>query len=163
MSVERLRASVALEMPAPEAERLLPAFIDDVRNGAAAARLPVGIPLEQFGLPGGLELVRNVDVSIARRRDEENLNDEFGVTWFADDSSLFPRFDGRLIVCAESGSKSFIELDGKYVPPFGDAGDVFDAAVGHAIAQTTARTFLDQVRDGLYRLARNAPLARSEG
>lgn len=162
MSLERLRATVSLDMSAPQVERLLPVFVDDLRGANAAGRLPIGMPLREFGLPGDVQLVREVDVTLERRRDEENLNDEFGVTWLADDSPLFPRFDGRLVVCADSPSKSYIELDGSYEPPFGDAGEVFDAAIGHAIAQTTARMFLEEVRTGLYRLERPSPLTGSE-
>jgi len=43
-------------------------------------------------------------------------------------------------------SVSHIELDGSYIPPFGAARQLFDAAIGRRIAQPTAREFLKDVK-----------------
>lgn len=150
--MERLRATVRLDLPAAEIERLLPKYVDQYRLGESRALMPLAVPLSEFGIPGDLSLARSVSVAVERRRDEQNLNDEFGVQWKAEGSRLFPSFDGRLIVCKETPTSSYIELDGRYDPPFGDAGDAFDIAVGHTIAQTTARSFLESIRTGLMNL-----------
>jgi len=39
-----------------------------------------------------------------------------------------------------------VELDGAYVPPFGPAGQLFDATIGRRIAQATAREFLKDLK-----------------
>jgi nucleotide-binding universal stress UspA family protein len=57
------------------------------------------------------------------------------------------KFKSALLVRgAEDPSRSYIELDGTYVPPLGTIGEVFDAAIGHQIPQSSAREFLRDLK-----------------
>lgn len=104
-------------------------------------RLPLRLPL-------GLD--REVYVDIRVDRDDQNLNDLIRVSWKADDDFPFPSFAGTLVTWAEGNPKvTFIELDGTYVAPLGQAGALFDEALGRRIAQRTAKDLLGQIATGI--------------
>lgn len=97
-----------------------------------------------------MPLVRNVNVTASRRRDAQNLNEEIAITWVPVGDGPFPTFSCRLIVWSEERrDEAFIQLEGSYEPPLGEAGQVFDAAIGSALAQRTAAGFLRDIRDGV--------------
>jgi hypothetical protein len=59
----------------------------------------------------------------------------------------FPRFDGALSLEAASPKATTLTLEGRYEPPLGGAGKLFDAALGHRIAEATARELLKEIAD----------------
>ncbi|MBV8530143.1 MAG: hypothetical protein JO104_02415 [Candidatus Eremiobacteraeota bacterium] len=72
------------------------------------------------------------------------------IRWAPEGTTVFPTFEGTLTIRGENpASPSHLELDGAYTPPFGIAGQVFDAAIGHRIAKATAREFLKDVKHAI--------------
>lgn len=60
---------------------------------------------------------------------------------------MSPKFEGTLVVWGEGErNRSYIELDGAYRPPLGTAGQILDEAIGHRIAESTAREFLKDLK-----------------
>ncbi len=149
--MERVRATVALDCPQGDAERLLPAVFEARRDGDGVVRLPLHVPLADFGLPIGVQLERGVDARIMRTRDEQNLNDVYAVEWTPTGGGPFPDLHGRLILWSEDDpSCSYLELDGTYEPPLGTVvGAAFDATIGHLIAERTAKVLLDDIADAI--------------
>jgi hypothetical protein len=138
----RLREVANVSMSSAECERYLPQYFVS-SDTERQIRMPLRISLRDFGLPDAQAIERDVEVRVNKTRDEQNLNDEFAVTWEPVDGGPFPSFSGRLRVWGEDDpNASFIELDGSYQPPLGAFGVAFDATVGRSIAERTAREFL---------------------
>lgn len=140
---------IALNVPAADVEQYIMRYFDlHRRNGVI--EIPLRVNLRDFGIPAGLALERSVQVLVQKQRDAENINDEIRISWAPADDSPYPAFDGRLIVWGSGAEgESFIELAGEYEPPWGAAGQIFDDAVGHLIADRTAHEFLVTLRDGI--------------
>jgi len=62
-------------------------------------------------------------------------------------AGLLPTLEADLEVRPGVHGSSELELEGRYRPPLGLAGLVFDRLVGRFVAASTARTFLDRVAD----------------
>ena len=71
------------------------------------------------------------------------------IEWSAHDGGPYPVFRGTLSSEEVGGNYSRLELIGSYVAPLGVAGAIFDAVVGHRIAQAVARRLLDDIRVGM--------------
>lgn len=150
-----LSATIAVPLPADAVERAIFEYFDLQRRTDGEVALPLRVSLRDFGIPAGLALERDVSVRISRRRDAQNINEEIGVTWQPLDGGPYPVFNGRLIVWSEHRpDESFMELDGSYEPPGGAAGQFFDDAVGHLIAQRTAHQLLESLSEGIIALHR---------
>ncbi|HET9096032.1 MAG TPA: hypothetical protein VFN37_05190 [Candidatus Baltobacteraceae bacterium] len=145
--MREVRESIALDVPAAQAEQCILEFIERHRRDNAAIEFPLRVSLEQFGVPGGLRLERMVNVHVTRQRDAQNLNDEIGIRWDPGTGEPFPAFSGSLTVWSEQ-AQTFVELRGTYEPPLGAAGKMFDDAIGHIVAQRTAHQFLLTLAQG---------------
>ena len=156
--MDRARAVVALDCSAAEAEHLLPRYFAAHRDASGKIVLRLRLPLGDFGIPGRLDVSRAVVARIYKRRDEQNLNDEFGISWKPEDGGPFPEFSGRLTIWSEENPKgSFLEIDGTYEPPLGTViGAAFDATVGRSIAVRTAQALLEDIRAGIDMLRHEA-------
>jgi hypothetical protein len=76
----------------------------------------------------------------------EDMTPRYGVHWEAEGGGRFPIFDGELVIGADEDYNSFfLVLDGTYVPPGGVPGYVFDAVIGHHIAQEAMHGLLDEI------------------
>jgi len=107
-------------------------------------RVPVGPSSEHLGLA----IDKGVVATLSRSPQHRVLEDRIGVTWQPDvDGEPFPRFDGALSVEAASPKASTLALEGRYEPPLGAAGKIFDAVLGHRIAEATARELLKEIAD----------------
>lgn len=69
-----------------------------------------------------------------------------GVGWSPRHGAPYPRFTGT--IGAEDDGDGFCRLDvsGTYQPPLGLAGQAFDAALGHRVAEATARDLLGRLK-----------------
>lgn len=142
----RLRDTIALDCPVPEADSRIAAYLDGHRDRDGVTRFALRVPLDGIAPLHGLALEREVRVDARRDRDDQNLNDLIRISWTPGIDGAFPHFEGTLVTwSAEDPMHSFVELDGWYEPPFGDAGELFDEAVGHAIATRTARALLNDM------------------
>lgn len=141
----RLRDHIELGCPLAEAETRVAEYFAAHRRPDGETHVRLRVPLGGLGLPAGLALEREVTARCRRGRDADNLNDVILIDWNAGDDP-FPTFEGTLVTWAEGDpSRSFVELDGSYEPPFGAAGEIFEEAIGHEIAGRTARSLLDDI------------------
>lgn len=147
-SMTRLRDAIVIDGPAEQSMLRLERFFDSLRGKDGVARLRLRVPTD--GATRGLALEREVCVQARRARGEAMLNDLMLITWIPEGTGVFPTFEGILIVRADNGNSS-IELDGTYTPPFGPAGQVFDATIGHRIAESTARELLKDLKAAVER------------
>ncbi|MBV8345086.1 MAG: hypothetical protein JO190_08875 [Candidatus Eremiobacteraeota bacterium] len=142
-----LHAQMAVKCPLTETEARLGAYFESLRSEDGVARMRLRVPMTGSSSALGLSLDREVRVEAARGRDEENLNDVTRIRWSPEGKAIFPKFEGKLVVWAgDDSASSRIEIDGDYLPPFGAAGQVFDEAIGHRIAESTAREFLKDIK-----------------
>jgi hypothetical protein len=58
---------------------------------------------------------------------------------------LFPSFEADLEVAALGPARTQISISGRYRPPMGAMGRVFDRALLHRVAEATVKDFLDRV------------------
>jgi hypothetical protein len=76
----------------------------------------------------------------------EDMTPRYGVHWEAEGGGRFPMFDGELVIEADEDYNAFLlVLNGTYVPPGGLPGHVFDAVIGHRIAQEAAHGLLNEI------------------
>lgn len=146
--MSEVRESIALEVPEDRAERCILHFFERYRAPDGTISIPLQVDLGEFGVPGGLRLARAVTVHVQKRRDAQNLNDEIAIRWEPGDGGPFPSLNASLIAWSETPDRTLVELRGTYEPPLGVAGRLFDDAVGHRIAQHTARAFLSTLAEG---------------
>jgi hypothetical protein len=144
----RLRDRTSVERPLEQTKSRLEAFFLALRGKDGIAHLRLRVPTD--GPTRGLSIDRQVRVEARRARGEASIDDLTLITWMPEGTAIFPTFEGILIVRGESDSDvSSIELDGSYTPPFGVAGQAFDAAIGHRIAQSTARELLKDIKNAI--------------
>jgi hypothetical protein len=76
----------------------------------------------------------------------EDMTPRYSVHWEAEGGGHFPIFDGELVIEADEDYNSFfLALDGEYVPPGGLPGYVFDAVIGHRIADAAVHGLLSEI------------------
>ena len=143
--MRRLRDTVAVKCPIDQAQARIEGFFAGRRGADGQVRLSLRVPLK--GAAGNaFALDHEVCVDARVARDDQNLNDVVRVSWKGDDDFPLPAFAGTLLTWSEGNPKlTFVELDGTYTAPLGDAGAVFDAALGRRIAQRTAKDLLAQI------------------
>jgi hypothetical protein len=104
-------------------------------------------------LAEGRELARDVSATTKRLADAANYTSRYGITWVAGTTSRgipTPAFDGILTLRAgEDYNESELELQGRYEPPGGAVGKLFDDVVGRRIAHATLGSLLDGARADL--------------
>jgi hypothetical protein len=143
-----LRDQTSLRGTVTQTEARVESYFASRRGLDGIARMRLRVPVD--GMAQGLSLDREVRIEAWRDRDDQKLNDLIRIRWTPEGSVIFPRFEGTLVVWGEDDPElSFIELDGDYEPPLGGAGELFDEAIGHRIAQSTAREFLKDLKRGM--------------
>lgn len=142
-----LRDAISVDGSAKQSMLALEKFFESLRGKDGVSRLRLRVPTGAAAR--GLALEREVWVEARRARGEAGLNDLMLITWVPEGTGVFPAFEGILIVRSENGTS--IELDGTYTPPFGPAGQAFDATIGHRIAKSTARELLKDLKAAVER------------
>ena len=143
----RLRETIEIERPPEQAQAALEEFFALLCGGDGISRLRLRVPVDGATRKYGIYLDREVVVEAHRARDEENLNDVIRIAWLPEGAMVFPRFAGSVAICGQDDpARSYVELDGSYAPPFGAAGQLFDATIGRQIAQATARELLKDLK-----------------
>jgi hypothetical protein len=141
----RLRESTLVETPARQCIARLEHFFASLKGKDGVARIRLRVPTD--GPARQLSIDREVRVEARRASGEARLDDLMLIRWMPEGTGVFPTFEGILLVRdGGEGDASSIELDGNYTPPFGAAGQVFDAAIGHRIAHATARELLKDLK-----------------
>lgn len=146
MTTARVRDRVSVACPIAEADSRLDAFFAGNRGHDGITHLALRVPLGGIVASSGLALDHEVAVTARRTRDDQNLNDLIRIGWKPEGGGPYPSFEGTLVTWAEDdASRTFVELDGTYAPPLGAGGEAFNAAIGRAIAQSTAHALLRDI------------------
>ena len=103
--------------------------------------------------PDGREIARDVEVTAHRIAPGANYTTRYHVAWSAGQTRRgipTPGFEGTITLRAgEDYAESELELDGRYDPPGGVVGRIFDDIAGRRIAHATLGALLDGVRQRL--------------
>lgn len=105
-------------------------------------------------LAEGREVARDVTATTKRLPGTANFTSRYRIAWPAGRTSRgipTPGFEGTVTLRAgEDYDESELELDGRYEPPGGAVGKLFDDVVGRRIAHATLGSLLDGVRHELH-------------
>ena len=144
--MQKLRAAIALP---GEATRLRQRLETEFLH--ADKIFTIQVPLKDFGIPGDLNLGKEIVVNARLGRDDLGLNDQFHVEFKATRATaLFPTFRGILdIFPDELQGGSILEVIGQYQPPLGMMGLAIDTTIGYLIAQRSATSFLSEVAQAI--------------
>ena len=111
------------------------------------AKLDLRVEAKVPGLPAPLSLSHPVVATLQYDAHPADMRPRFRVQWVPTGNDPVPSFAGSLVVDSdEDYSTFFLVLEGHYEPPFGLAGQAFDAVVGHRIAEATADDLLARIR-----------------
>ena len=101
-------------------------------------------PFDLTALNVGFTLHRDVT---ARITPLDQAGRAYAISWQPAEPGPFPSLNGTIFIAASETSEdqSSVTLDGHYHPPFGVAGEMFDALVGKHIADASAADLLDRI------------------
>ncbi len=142
--MSELNVTERFRSPADFTASFIDQYFRDASGSDGKIRLSLRTPSDAAGMPGLLNLERDVVVTITR--DVVRGASIMRIGWEPQDGGPFPKFAGTLGIRAD-GIESSVALEGTYVPPGGAVGWLFDEAVGLRIAQATARDLLGRLRD----------------
>jgi hypothetical protein len=126
-----------VDCPIDQAQARIERFFAARRSSDGTLRIPLR----------GFAFDHDVRVEARTARDDQNLNELIRLSWRPEGDGIpLPPFEGTIVTWAERNpARTFLELDGTYVPPLGAAGEAFDEAIGRKIAQRTAKDLLAQI------------------
>ncbi len=90
------------------------------------------------------ENVKALAAIVDDRSDDVRRHDALLFAWKPDHRGMFPDFRG-VLTARPSGRGVQLNLHGRYDPPFGMPGAIFDAVAGRHIARMTMRRVLDEL------------------
>jgi hypothetical protein len=93
---------------------------------------------------GSLSLDKKVDVVMGRAARSGEAGYAMDVAW-EPTVGPFPSFRGMLRIQPIDDDTCMLELEGKYVPPGGVAGALFDVLLGKRIARATLRNLVERL------------------
>lgn len=115
----------------------------------------IGVPLRAFGLRTFVHVYRNVTVEIeatsVRTAFTPRFEHALHLKWHATRGGPFPSLTGVLTARAHS-THATLHFEGRYSPPFGIAGNVFDRVVGRHIARISIETLLYDIKRFIERI-----------
>lgn len=142
-----LREMTPVERSAKQAHAALERFFGSLKASDGVSRLRLRVPVGVLAKQYGISIDREVRIEARPVRDPSPDAEVMEISWVPEGTGIFPRFDGRLFITGfGDATMSYVELDGYYTPPFGAAGQIFDATIGQRIAQATAREFLADLK-----------------
>lgn len=122
-------------------ERFFAAHARDDGHVALTLRAPLNVP----GIRE-MDLAHESVVHVTPAPRPGEMIARYAVSWEAAGGGPFPRFTGTLCVPNDEDYDScFLRLEGTYEPPLGALGQVFDTAIGHAIAERTGEDLLARI------------------
>ncbi len=138
----RLSDRIAVDCSVEQTSRGIDRFLNSFKGRDGVARLRLRVPTD--GPPHGFAIDREVRIEVRRPTE---AGEGTIIVWKPEGTVALPTFEGTLVACSNGvPDRSYIELEGSYTPPFGVAGQIFDAAIGKRIAQATAREFLKDLK-----------------
>ena len=141
-----LSASASIDCPPAATQLRLAEYFASLCKADGVARMRLRVPMTNASGALALALSREVRIEVQPVPKEQDLDDRIFIAWEPEGRTVLPRFEGTLVVRADECNGSWIELDGSYRPPFDGVGQIFDNAIGHRIAESTAREFLKDLK-----------------
>lgn len=115
-------------------------YLHERYNAIADGKQTVSFALHGAGIQ------KDVIATFKHGTDAMHFDEPWEVEWKPAGGGPFPSFRGRLTVRADYDYKNaLLELEGRYQPPLGVAGEAFDAIAGRRIASHTARYLLTEI------------------
>jgi hypothetical protein len=97
----------------------------------------------------GGRITREVRVRILGAREREDAI-VVSISWYSPShEALFPVLEGDLEVAPLGDDSCRLTMSASYVPPLGELGRTLDAALLHRVGQSTLRSFLQRLAEGL--------------
>src|SRR5271165_5396887 len=145
-----LLASVRAACPADFTRAFIVTYLREQTPAGKAFALRLRLPGEKVGLPGFVDLER--DVALTYEVGRKAGHDGILLAWKPQHGGPFPSFSGELFAEPDETNEAActLRLFGRYTAPGGLAGRAFDAAVGTRIAQATLEEFLERLRDAAH-------------
>lgn len=138
---------LVVHCPDQEASRHLAAFIADHHVGDGRVRITLRLPVGMFADRRSL-IERRVVATLYPLRSSSDRHPTYSVTWSPMGGGPFPEFSGALAVETSPTDDCFgLIVSGRYDPPFGAVGALFDATLGRRIAHASARDLLRSIAD----------------
>ncbi len=138
---------IVVHCPDHEASRHLAAFVADHQIGDGTVRIALRLPVGLFADKRTL-IERRVVATLFPLRSISDPLPTYSVTWAPQGGGPFPEFSGALAVEKSTTDDCFgLIVSGHYEPPFGAAGEIFDAALGRRIAHASARDLVRSIAD----------------
>jgi hypothetical protein len=141
----RIRERVYIEAPYVQAVGAFERRLGLEHLGEGRCLLALVAPLAE-----GREVARDVTAATKRLPGTANFTSHYGIAWGVGRTSRgipTPGFEGTITLRAgEDYDECELALDGRYEPPGGVAGKLFDDVVGRRIAHSTLGSLLDGVR-----------------
>jgi len=126
--------------PLASAQRFLDGFFAAHRGGDADDA--------HVTLHAGEMMARDALITLTPAQRPEDMTPRFAVDWKDAADGPYPHFHGILTVAGDEDYDTFwLVLEGEYSPPGGIGGQLFDAVIGHRIAESTAASLLAEIRD----------------
>lgn len=148
--MRHLRHQTPVERPVAETESRLESYFASQRSADGISRFRILVPPAGPIKPQGFSFKREVHIEAWRARGEELPDGSIRIAWSAEGNSVFPRFQGTLVVLADKDpGRSLIGLAGTCRIPRSRAGTVFDTAIGHQISKSAAHEFLKDIKGAI--------------
>lgn len=157
--LQPLRFYGYVDRPYAAVRSLLRSRADEVLQRATntaserARGLIARLHLEAAGVAVGVD----VRVEVARKPEEAGIAalppiTHVGIAWKAvEREGLFPSMSADLAVSPMTFAETRVEFEGTYRPPLAALGEMFDAAIGHRIAEATVHRFVNDLIEELRR------------
>jgi len=106
----------------------------------------IGIPLHKLGLPTSVHVYRNVIVyfDVVPDRSASPKQSAIQLSWKPTHGGAFPALTGT-ITSRANVSNATLYFNGRYRPPFGVAGMLFDRIIGRYIARIATQELLNDI------------------
>jgi hypothetical protein len=142
-------ASEHVDCPPEDVESYLERFLYGLVSGDGSLVVELRAPARALGLPSHLAFEKRVVAKLTYDRDADELNRIVSLSWMPE-GGPYPAFSGTVVADAAVDTEgSVVSISGRYAPPGGMAGGVFDALLGRRIARATIRELLERIRDGI--------------
>ena len=139
-----------VDCPPAEVEAYLERFLHGLASEDGSLVVELRAPASALGIPAQLAFEKRVIARLTYDRDADELNRIIGLSWEPEGGGPYPSFSGTIVAdAAPEGEGSVVSIVGRYTPPGGLAGSLFDALLGRHVARATIRELLERVRDGI--------------
>ena len=140
---EPSRIEVAVDVPSAQAAAIVwvHRYFDERHNIVS-----IGIPLHKLGLPTSVHVYRNVivDFDVVPDPFVSPRQSAIRLSWKPTHGGAFPALTGN-VTSEANFPKTTLRFAGRYRPPFGVAGMLFDRIIGRYIARIAMQELLNDI------------------